>query len=151
MMRRWRIQSPEPEPAVWEPPTVRPVGSFRMATAADIAHRAPLQAVHEAPAKPRPRTHTKDESAYLGRVKWLRCVLCTRLGQHQTCETHAHHIRTGMGGQERAPDWLTVALCRDCHQGMHGYHGDKQRLTQARCTELDLLADTIKAIITNKQ
>ena len=133
--------------------TVRPVGRPRMATAADMQCRVLPRA--KAPdalqSKPRPRTHTADESAHMGRVKALRCVLCARLGLTQESTTSAHHIRTGMGGQERAPDWLTVALCYECHQHDHGYHGDKQRLTQARCTELDLLADTLQALFTGKQ
>lgn len=123
-----------------------------MATAADIASRAPQRAVHEAPSKPRPRTHTPAESAYLGRVKALRCVLCVRLQMSQESVTDAHHPRTGQGGAQRAPDWLAAALCHDrCHQGPRGLHGDKSLLRQAQCDELDLTADTIKALITGKQ
>jgi hypothetical protein len=136
------------------PPTVRPVGTFRMATAADMQCRVMPRSKAPEPlqSKPRPRTHTRDESAHLGRVKALRCVLCARLGLSQDSQTDAHHTREDQGGAQRASDWLAIALCHEgCHQGPHGIHGDKARLRHAKCTELDLLADTLQALFTNQQ
>jgi hypothetical protein len=135
-------------------PTVRPVGSFRMATAADMQCRVMPRAKAPEPlqSKPRPRTHTRDESAHLGRVKALRCVLCIRLQMTQESHTDAHHPRTGQGGAQRAPDWLAAALCHDrCHQGDRGMHGDQSLLRQAKCDELDLVADTLQALFTGQQ
>ena len=90
---------------------------------------------------------TPIESAHMGRVKRLRCVLCARLGLTQTSITDVHHLREEQGGAQRASHWLTAALCHHgCHQGPHGIHGDRALLRQAKCTELDLLAWTLEAL-----
>lgn len=80
----------------------------------------------------------------MGRVKSLSCVLCDLLGQPQTSVTEAHHIRTGHGLGDRASDFLTVALCVDCHRGTHGFHGTKTLMRIAKLSEMDLLAETIR-------
>lgn len=88
----------------------------------------------------------KQESDYLRRVKELDCVLCSLLGQAQSGVTEAHHIRTGHGLGDRASDFLTVALCVECHRGTHGFHGTKALMKIAKLSELDLLAETIKTL-----
>lgn len=80
----------------------------------------------------------------MGRVKSLSCVLCDLLGQPQSGVTEAHHIRTGHGLGDRASDFLTVALCVECHRGTHGFHGTKTLMRIAKLTEMDLLAETIR-------
>lgn len=80
----------------------------------------------------------------MGRVKELPCSLCSLLGQPQTNVTEAHHIRTGHGMGQRANDFLTVALCVDCHRGTHGFHGNKTLMKIAKLSEMDLLAETIR-------
>lgn len=87
-----------------------------------------------------------NERAYMAAVKETPCVLCAALGQRQTGPTFAHHIREGQGISQRASDWLTVALCHDCHQGQLGIHGDRTLLKLAKVSELDLLARTIAAV-----
>jgi hypothetical protein len=89
-------------------------------------------------------SRSKHESDYLGRVKSLDCVLCSLLGQAQEGVTEAHHIRTGHGLGDRASDFLTVALCVECHRGTHGFHGTKALMRIAKLSELDLLAETIR-------
>lgn len=89
-------------------------------------------------------TKKPHESDYMGRVKSLRCALCSVLGRPQSGVTEAHHIRTGHGLGDRASDFLTVALCSECHRGTHGFHGTKAMLKIAKVTELDLLAETIR-------
>lgn len=91
-------------------------------------------------------SRTKQESNYIGKVKELDCVLCSLLGQPQSGVTEAHHIRTGHGMGDRASDFLTVALCVECHRGTHGFHGTKALMKIAKVSELDLLAETIKAL-----
>lgn len=91
-------------------------------------------------------TRDKQASKYLGKVKELDCVLCSLLGQSQTSVTEAHHIRTGHGLGDRASDFLTVALCVDCHRGTHGFHGTKAMMKIAKLSELDLLAETIRLL-----
>lgn len=89
---------------------------------------------------------TKAELRHLIRVRGLPCVLCTLLGTPQTSHTTAHHIREGQGMSQRAPDMLTVALCRECHQGKQGIHGDRTLLKIAKVSELGLLALTLEAL-----
>ena len=89
-------------------------------------------------------SRSKHESDYMGRVKALPCSLCNLLGQPQSGVTEAHHIRTGHGMSDRASDFLTVALCVECHRGNHGFHGTKALMKIAKVSELDLLAETIR-------
>ena len=77
---------------------------------------------------------------YLSRVHELDCVLCG------ASPVSAHHIRTGHGMAQKASDFLTVALCPECHQGPTGIHGDRTLLRVYKVTELDLLARTIAGV-----
>ncbi|WP_423820860.1 hypothetical protein V5738_11005 [Salinisphaera sp. SPP-AMP-43] len=93
------------------------------------------------------RNATKAERDHMARVAELSCVLCTRLGQEQWSRTTVHHLREGQGGAQRADHFLTIALCEDCHQNSRlGLHGDRTLLRIANCDELDLLADTLRAL-----
>lgn len=83
---------------------------------------------------------TKAEKKYLDRVASLPCVLC---GAHGV---HIHHVREGQGMAQRAPNWLAVALCPDCHTGSTGIHGNRQRMKLQKVDEMDLLARTIEAL-----
>jgi hypothetical protein len=89
---------------------------------------------------------SKATARHLSRVRGLPCVLCALLGQQQATPTAAHHIREGQGMSQRADDFLTVALCHDCHQGPLGIHGNRSLLKIAKTTELLLLARTIEAL-----
>ncbi len=78
--------------------------------------------------------------SHLATIGAMPCVLCELLGQRQASKTDAHHIRTGQGKSQRAPDVLAIPLChKGCHQGPHGIHGDRALFKQAKVTELDLL------------
>jgi hypothetical protein len=92
----------------------------------------------------------RHASDYMGRVKSLPCTLCSLLGQPQSGVTEAHHIRTGHGMGDRASDFLTVALCVDCHRGTHGFHGTKALMRIAKLSEMDLLAETVRQMDKNK-
>ena len=54
---------------------------------------------------------------HMGRVKALDCVVCGRSGP-----SDAHHCRSD--GMAR-DDFKTIPLCKECHQGQHGYHNAK--------------------------
>lgn len=86
------------------------------------------------------------ESKYMGRVAALRCVLCAQLGMEQSTRTTVHHVREGQGMQQRASNYLTVALCQDCHQGPNGLHGSRSLFKLAKWDEMDALAATIKEL-----
>jgi hypothetical protein len=80
---------------------------------------------------------TARERAHVGRVKLLPCSVCDAPGP-----SAAHHIRQGS-------QYLTVALCADCHQGSHnGWHGQKRAWTLRKMDEIDALAVTIKRLQT---
>lgn len=89
---------------------------------------------------------SKKAARHMSRVRGLPCVLCAALGMPQASHTTAHHIREGQGMAQRAHDMLTVALCRECHQGPQGVHGDRTLLRIAKVSELDLLAITLEAL-----
>lgn len=67
------------------------------------------------------------------------CILC-RVVYGEYVPAAVHHIRDGAGMAQRAPDFLTLPLCPECHQGRHGIHGDRQRFKLAGHDELSLLA-----------
>jgi hypothetical protein len=91
---------------------------------------------------------TKAEGAYLARVAALGCRLCDRLGylSAEGGPVEIHHPRNGQGMAQRAQHWLAIPLCPECHRGTTGIHGNRFRLKQAKVDEMDLLADTIKAL-----
>lgn len=84
--------------------------------------------------------------AYKDEVAALPCVCCAAMGQKQTTPTAVHHIREGQGGAQRASDFLTVAVCHDCHQGPLGIHGNRTLLRIAKLDELDLLSMTVACV-----
>jgi hypothetical protein len=59
-----------------------------------------------------------------------------------------HHMKYGTGASDRASDFLTIALCPEHHVGASGVHVLKERgiYLRYKCSELDLLADTIEAV-----
>lgn len=82
----------------------------------------------------------KAEARYLDRVAALDCVLCG------DSPVEIHHLRASEGMGQRAPHWLAVPLCPDCHRGPRGVHGDRQRLKAQKLDEWDLLVKTIAAL-----
>ena len=81
------------------------------------------------------------EKRYLDRVASLSCVVC---GDRAV---EVHHLREGQGASQRASHYLTVALCKDCHTGPMGIHGDRTMMRVRKLEELDLLAMTIEGVM----
>lgn len=76
---------------------------------------------------------TKQESEHIERVKSLPCSVCDA---HPPSD--CHEPRQGMW-------WLSVALCKDCHQGSsNGLHGRKAIWRVKKMDEWDALAVTIQ-------
>jgi len=100
---------------------------------------------------PRPVATTAAGERHMGLVAALGCVLCRRLGFGFTA-AEVHHIRTGVGGAERASDFLTLGLCPEHHRGPTGFHGLGARAFERRygIDELGLLAEEI-ALLTNQR
>lgn len=83
--------------------------------------------------------------AHLQRIKSLPCGLCGA-----SAPSDAHHIREGQGMGQRASDYLAIPLCKDCHQGDKGLHGDRTMWRVYRKNELDVLAETVRLLTTKE-
>ena len=101
---------------------------------------APAPAARVEPRR-KPRAKTADGARHIALVKALPCACCEAPGP-----SDAHHIREGQGGAQRAPDFLAIPLCKECHQGSRGLHGDRTRLALRKLDELDMLADTVRRL-----
>jgi len=86
---------------------------------------------------------TAAEKRYLDKVAQLPCMLGYVLGENHG-PANIHHIRTGQGGGQRASHYLTIPLCKECHQGPLGVHGGRTLMRIAKVEELDLLSMTIE-------
>ncbi len=79
---------------------------------------------------------SKSEKAHIARVKDLPCGVCDAPGP-----SHAHHI-------EQGSQYTVIPLCQDCHQGAHnGIHGQRRIWNVLKKTELSVLNDTIKRLL----
>lgn len=47
---------------------------------------------------------------------------------------------------QRADDFLVIPLCKACHQGKNGIHGDRALWKIYKTNELDALARTIEVL-----
>ena len=75
------------------------------------------------------------ERRHMGLVKSLPCSVCDQPGPSE-----AHHIKQG-------DHWTTVALCKDCHTGMGGWHGLKTMFRIRKMDELAALSVTIRRLV----
>jgi 5-methylcytosine-specific restriction endonuclease McrA len=66
---------------------------------------------------------------------------CSRC--HNFRATVVHHTHYKTLGRENPYDGTLVALCRDCHQFIHGHSGVDPRLCK---TEIDLMQAKLKEI-----
>ncbi|WP_396189820.1 hypothetical protein [Flavobacterium sp.] len=79
---------------------------------------------------------SKAEKGHIARVKELPCGVCDASGP-----SHAHHI-------EQSSQYTVIPLCPDCHQGAHnGIHGQRRIWNVLKKTELSVLNDTIKRLL----
>ncbi len=85
---------------------------------------------------------TSDERAHIERVKHLDCQCC---GAPGPCD--AHHPREGQGMSQRAGHYTAIALCKACHQGPLGVHGDKTLMRIHKLSEIDMVDSTICAVM----
>lgn len=74
------------------------------------------------------------ERTHLERVKSSGCAVC---GEGMYVD--AHHIKQGH-------HFLTVGLCKECHQGPLGIHGDKTLWKIHKMDEMDALQETLRRI-----
>lgn len=82
------------------------------------------------------------ERNYTNLIKSMPCALCGN-----PPPSDAHHLREGVGLSQRNSDYLTIPLCKDCHQGSHnGIHGNRALWNVMKESELSLLAKIIKKL-----
>ena len=81
------------------------------------------------------------ERRHMQMVKELPCCLCGA-----SAPSDAHHILEGRIPGRRAHDFCTIPVCKDCHPGQLGLHGDKTMLRIMKENELNLLGETIKKL-----
>lgn len=87
-------------------------------------------------------TYTEKEKKHVRRVKELPCGCCGAAGP-----SHAHHILQGRTPGRRAPHWLTIPVCEDCHVGTHnGIHRLGRMWAVMKLSEFDVLADTLNKL-----
>ena len=84
---------------------------------------------------------------WMGLVARVPCVICARMGLGES-DSQVHHLKFGSGACNQTSDHLTIALCPEHHTGASGVHTLKERglYLRYKCSELDLLADTISAV-----
>lgn len=83
---------------------------------------------------------TIAEREWVGRIKSMPCICCVMLCRQALDESDAHEIRQG--------SWfLSIPLCKDCHQGKSGVHGDRTYLRILKCDEFDLLNETLRRMV----
>lgn len=76
------------------------------------------------------------ERLHLARVKELACGVCGADGPSE-----AHHV-------EQHQQYLCIPLCPDCHRGgFNGLHGQKRIWNAKKLTELEVLNETLRAIL----
>lgn len=78
---------------------------------------------------------TKQEKEHLLNVKSLPCSVCEAPGP-----SDAHHIK-----QQR--HYTAIALCKDCHTGYNGFHGQKRMWSVMKMDEIDALNVTISNLM----
>lgn len=77
---------------------------------------------------------TQRERDYLGRIKELPCGVC-----EASAPSEAHHI-------EQGKTYLCIPLCKSCHTGKLGWHGEKVAWRIRKLNEFDVLNETIRKL-----
>lgn len=84
------------------------------------------------------RPMTDAERKHVTRVKEMACIVCWAPGP-----SDAHEIEQGMW-------WLSIPLCKDCHQGsFNGIHGQRRIWNAKKITEHVALNATIRNLLEN--
>lgn len=78
---------------------------------------------------------TAADREHIANVKALPCSVCDTPGP-----SDAHHINQGQ-------HFTVVALCKPCHQGRMGWHGERYAWKIAKMDELDALNVTLRRLL----
>ena len=80
--------------------------------------------------------------AYLDLVRRQPCSCCGA-----AAPSFSHHPREGQGGAQKADDFLAIALCYECHQGVAGIHGNRSLMRIYKKSEMDMIAVTVRNVV----
>lgn len=61
---------------------------------------------------------------------WQREQCCCNCGAPPPSAIHHMYGSTAKHNKIHVGQWATIPLCYDCHQGLHGIHGDVSRFEQ---------------------
>ena len=78
---------------------------------------------------------TAADREHIANVKALPCSVCDTPGP-----SDAHHINQGQ-------HFTVVALCKPCHKGRMGWHGERYAWKIAKMDELDALNVTLRRLL----
>jgi hypothetical protein len=89
--------------------------------------------------KPKPERGTKAAKEHLQRVKMLPCVICRKPGP-----SDAHHVICERFSSNKAGDFETIPLCKNCHQeGPNAIHNGKRSWVERNGPDYEYL-DTVR-------
>lgn len=77
---------------------------------------------------------TKKEREHLAKVKAMDCIVCGDPGP-----VEAHHVR-------QSSAWYCLPVCKDCHTGRGGIHGEKHMWRLKKMDEVDAMAELIRKL-----
>jgi len=83
-----------------------------------------------------------NRADYLALVRSLPCACCGA-----PAPSSAHHPRIGQGMAQKSGDYTAIPLCWECHQGKHGWHGDRSRAKLRGLDEMRMLDATIAQVL----
>lgn len=81
--------------------------------------------------KPKP---SKAEAAHIERIKEMACIVCDASGP-----SDCHEPEQGLW-------FISMPLCKECHQGKDGWHGTRLRWRLRKMTELLAINETLRKL-----
>ena len=84
---------------------------------------------------------TKSEAKHIVRVKNQDCAVCG-----QSAPSDAHHVMYDRASGRKPGHFLTIPLCKSCHQGPNGIHGDKALWKVYKISEMEALEQSLSRI-----
>lgn len=85
---------------------------------------------------------TKSEKIHIERVKNQNCIVCDA-----AAPSDAHHVLEDRASGRKPGHFLIVPLCKACHQGPSGIHGDRALWKIYKMSEMEALNETLSKIL----
>lgn len=78
---------------------------------------------------------TARERRHIARIKAMACIVCGQDGP-----SDAHHI-------DQSDAFSCLPLCKSCHTGRNGIHGERHMWKLKKLDETKALARTLRALV----